>query len=89
MIDAMTILEWAAFGISLLGVYIYGENLKWGATVCLIGAVMIVILGVLTGMWGMAAFNAGFVAIHVINIHKGMRVSELDDLDIPKHPGEF
>jgi len=74
--DAITptmLLEWAAFGISLLGVWIYGNNLKWGALVCLIGAILIVALGVTTEMWGMMLFNAGFVAIHIRNMLKGAK----------------
>lgn len=66
----LTYLEWLAFSLGALTVYLYGLKLRYGAISGMICAVTFLLWGGLHEFWGAVTINFGFFTLHTLNLRK-------------------
>ena len=66
----ISILEWSAFGASLLSAWLYGSRPVWGAIVGIICCGLFFAFGLISGIYAAVVANIVFLVVHIRNIRK-------------------
>jgi hypothetical protein len=64
------LLEWSAFGASLLSAWLYGSRPVWGAIVGIICCGLFFAFGLASGIYAAVVANIIFLVVHIRNIRK-------------------
>lgn len=74
MIPSVVILEWAAFGGSLLSVWLYGHSRIYGPVAGICVAVLFVAFGITAEIYAASLSNLIFFGLHFNNLRKGLKM---------------
>lgn len=70
----LLILEWLAFGGSLLSVWFYGKSPVWGPIVGIIVSIFFILYGLKAGITAAILSNLIFAYLHYRNLRKGLKM---------------
>lgn len=70
----LTILEWTAFGGSLLSVWFYGRSPVWGPIAGIVVSLIFIVYGIYAAIPAAILSNLAFAYIHYRNLRKGLEM---------------
>lgn len=75
----LPILEWSAFGVSLLSAWLYGSRPVWGAITGIFCCGLFFAFGIAAGIYAAVFANIIFLGVHIRNIRKLKMSDPLND----------